>query len=155
MTREDNAVSRRESQRRVSSYVLAAKLLGLSKSDPLSLDAAVRSGLRFGALERFAVRTRLSLSEVGQAIKVKPRTLARRKIEGRLQPEESDRLLRTSRIVARALELFEGDIDATRRWLDAPQKSLGGSTPLEFATTDVGAREVDDLIGRLEHGVAA
>jgi uncharacterized protein (DUF2384 family) len=33
------------------------------------------------------------------------------------------------------------------------QKGLGGKTPLEYADTEPGAREVEDLLGRLEHGV--
>jgi len=30
---------------------------------------------------------------------------------------------------------------------------LGGETPLEYAETEVGAREVEDLLGRIEYGV--
>jgi putative toxin-antitoxin system antitoxin component (TIGR02293 family) len=63
-------------------------------------------------------------------------------------------LIRGARIFAMTLELFEGDMEATRRWLTAPQIALGGETPIEYASTDLGAREVEALIGRLEHGVA-
>lgn len=87
------------------------------------------------------------LAELAQ---IPPRTLARRKEEGRLDPDESDRLLRASRVFGRALALFEGDVDAARTWLSAEQPALGGMAPLELATTDVGAREVENLIGRLE-----
>ena len=52
-----------------------------------------------------------------------------------------------------AVALFEGDIAAARKWLQMPQRGLGGETPLDFASTEVGAREVENLIGRLEHGV--
>jgi putative toxin-antitoxin system antitoxin component (TIGR02293 family) len=38
-------------------------------------------------------------------------------------------------------------------WLKSPQKALGGKTPLEYSDTEPGAREVEDLLGRLEHGV--
>jgi uncharacterized protein (DUF2384 family) len=51
------------------------------------------------------------------------------------------------------MELFEGDGDAARSWLTARQPALGGMAPLEFAGTDVGAGEVESLIGRLEHGI--
>ena len=47
-----------------------------------------------------------------------------------------------------------GDIqNPARRWLSSPQRALGGSTPLSLARTEVGAGLVEDLIGRLEHGV--
>jgi putative toxin-antitoxin system antitoxin component (TIGR02293 family) len=70
-----------------------------------------------------------------------------------LQPDESDRLLRVSRVFARAIELFEGDDRAARHWLSTPQRALGGAVPLTLAKTKVGAREVERLVGRLEHGV--
>ena len=56
---------------------------------------------------------------------------------------------------ARALELFEGDDEAARAWLLREQPALGGLRPLELAKSDVGAEEVEHLIGRLEHGIPA
>jgi putative toxin-antitoxin system antitoxin component (TIGR02293 family) len=67
--------------------------------------------------------------------------------------EESDRLLRAGRVFGRALELFDGDTNAARNWLSKPQPALGGGVPLELAETEVGAREVEAAIGRIEHGV--
>ena len=52
-----------------------------------------------------------------------------------------------------AVDLFEGDAAAARRWLAAPNRALGGESPLSFAETEPGVREVERLIGRLEHGV--
>ena len=49
--------------------------------------------------------------------------------------------------------LFEGDRDAAKSWLSAPQKALGGEVPLTIARTELGALEVERAIGRLEHGV--
>jgi putative toxin-antitoxin system antitoxin component (TIGR02293 family) len=57
------------------------------------------------------------------------------------------------RILALAVELFEGDVKAAKKWLQTPQRALGGAVPLEFASTEAGAKEVENLIGRLEHGV--
>ena len=79
------------------------------------------------------------------------RTLSRRR--GRLRPDESDRLFRACRVFEMASALFEGDVSAARDWLQAAQPGLSGTIPLEIISTDVGAREVEDLIGRLEHGV--
>ncbi len=81
------------------------------------------------------------------------RTLARRQREGQLNPEESDRLLRASRIFEMAVDLFEGDKDEARRWLLTGNPALAGTSPLEFTSTEAGAREVEHLIGRLQHGV--
>ena len=84
---------------------------------------------------------------------IRMRTLSRRKEEGRLRPDESDRLLRASRLFGKILDLFEGDLEKARAWFHAPQEGLGGATPMEFARTDIGSREVENLVGRLEYGV--
>ena len=42
---------------------------------------------------------------------------------------------------------------AARDWLAKPARALDGETPIEHADTEAGAREVENLIGRLEHGV--
>jgi len=56
-------------------------------------------------------------------------------------------------VFRRALQLFDGDTKAARRWLSNPQPALGGAIPLKLAETEVGAREVEAAIGRIEHGV--
>ena len=67
--------------------------------------------------------------------------------------DESDRLLRAARVLDRAIALFDGDRKAALEWLGSPLRALGGESPLDVATTDLGARQVENLIGRLEHGV--
>ena len=43
--------------------------------------------------------------------------------------------------------------DRARQWLSFPQYGLGGVVPLDYARTEVGAREVETLLGRIEYGV--
>jgi putative toxin-antitoxin system antitoxin component (TIGR02293 family) len=79
-------------------------------------------------------------------------TLHRRKIEGKLGPAESDRVLRFAKLMGKALEVMEFE-ESARQWLTSPQFGLGGAVPLEYAETEVGAREVENLLGRIEYGV--
>lgn len=79
-------------------------------------------------------------------------TLHRRKAGGRLGTAESDRVVRFARLMGKAVEVLESEENA-RRWLNSPQYGLGGAVPLDYAETEVGAREVEDLLGRIEHGV--
>jgi len=132
---------------------LYVSLLGLQPAEPLEILKRVRRGLKFNALERFQKNTRFSTAELADLVAITMRTLHRRREQGRLEPDESDRLLRGSRVFAKALELFEGDAEAARRWFDTPAKALGGARPLAVAGTDLGSREVETLIDRLEHGV--
>lgn len=119
----------------------------------LAQHRVVAEGFAYDAIERLRVAIGLTLEEVAACVAVPVRTLARRKAEGRLDPHESDRVLRAARLFQAALELFEGDAEAARAWFHAPHRSLDGKKPLELASTDVGSREVEALIGRLEHGV--
>ena len=130
-----------------------ASLLGLRTYDAVELHARLEEGLSYEALERLRRVLDLPASRVSELIRIPARTLARRKEAKRLQPDESDRLLRLSRLVGLALRLFEGDLAATRTWLTTPHSALGQQAPLDFASTEVGSREVEHLIGRLEHGI--
>lgn len=49
-------------------------------------------------------------------------------------------------------EVFENP-DRARRWLREPQRALGNRVPLELLGTEAGAREVEDLLGRIEYSV--
>jgi putative toxin-antitoxin system antitoxin component (TIGR02293 family) len=130
-----------------------AALLGLRSFDLPALLRNVEKGFRFTALEHLRRNVALSSDELEQVLGIPSRTLARRKSEGRFQPEESDRLLRTARIYARVIEVFESDARAASEWLTTPQTALGGLLPLELVRTELGAREVEALLDRLEQGV--
>jgi putative toxin-antitoxin system antitoxin component (TIGR02293 family) len=128
-------------------------LLGLETFAAQELLSSVSKGFVYRTFERFQRNTALSFESLLELIDIPRRTLTRRKRDGRFLPDESDRLLRASRIFGQTLELFEGDRLAATGWLTSPQPALGGAVPLDLARTDVGAREVERLIHRLEHGV--
>ena len=128
-------------------------LLSMDLMDTARLVERVEEGFSFRELEHLRQNMGLSREEMAELVQIRPRTLDRRKKEGRLHPEESDRLLRASRVFGRAIALFEGDVEGAIGWLRTPQRALGGAVPLEMARIEIGAREVEGLIGRLEHGV--
>lgn len=144
-------LSHLEAGHREGHYYVA--LFGLRNYDALHVVDHIQRGLSYAAFERFHRNTDLPYRVLAQVAEIPERTLARRKEAGRFARDETDRLVRMSRIVARAIELFEGSADAARRWLTNPVKALGGRTPIDFASTDVGAIEVESLIGRLAHGI--
>lgn len=128
-------------------------LLGMEEAGTNELVRRVNAGFPYKALESLRENTGLGMSEIARLVQINPRTLSRRKREGRLHADESDRALRLSRVYGRALDLFGGDLDRTRHWLSTPKVALGDESPLHYARVEVGAREVVDLIGRIEHGI--
>lgn len=127
-------------------------LLGLKHFDLPSVLKAVRQGFPWKAFDRFVENIGLPADQVGAMLGIPKRTLARRKAEKRFQPDESDRLLRAARVFARTLRLFDGDRAAAKEWLTTQDIALNAA-PVDLIHTDVGAREVERVIGALEHGV--
>jgi putative toxin-antitoxin system antitoxin component (TIGR02293 family) len=112
----------------------------------------LENGLTMDAFEHFSKAIDIPLVHLATIANIARRTLTRRKQEGRLQLAESERLFRFANLFDKAVEVF-GDEDRARRWLKTPLKALAGTSPIEYAGTEIGAREVEDLLGRLEHGV--
>jgi len=127
-----------------------AQLLGIRASNLNELLRAIARGIPYDAIE--ALQRAIGV-DVGEMIQVPPRTLRRRRNEGRFTPEESDRLVTAARVISRVLDLFQGDAQAARTWLADPAVAFGGATPLEVARSETGAREVENLIGRIQYGV--
>jgi putative toxin-antitoxin system antitoxin component (TIGR02293 family) len=127
--------------------------LGLTATRTDLLVRRIERGLPFKAVESLAALSGLSVTLIASVPGIPERTLARRKAAGTLAPDESERLLQVSTVFENAVELFEGDVAGAVTWLTSPKKVLGHRTPLAYSRTEPGAREVENLIGRLEHGV--
>ena len=134
---------------------LPGRTLGLKAESSGELIRQVGRGFSFQLLPEFESRAGVSLAEIASIIGIPPRTLARRKSSGRLTSDESEKLLRLSSVFEQAVDLFEGDETEARQWLTTAKKALENQTPLAYSRTELGAREVENLIGRLEHGVFA
>lgn len=130
------------------------KVLPPKQRSAMDWIAVVRAGLSAAAIDAMAKAIRVTRSELGTALRIPQRTLARRKKEGRLNSEESAKLVRLARVVGRALETFE-DLDAALDWLKSPNAALSGASPLSLLDTDIGAESVTDTLGRIAHGVFA
>ena len=108
-----------------------------------------RRGLPARSFGRLCEVLDVPRERVARVVQIPLRTLARRTV---LKPDESERILRIGRLYDLACEVL-GSPAAARRWLSRPVQALGGAVPLEHADTEPGAREVEDLLGRVEHGV--
>jgi len=125
--------------------------LGLTPT-PTGLIAAVKAGLDVRVFVDLARRLGVSEARLAEVAGIAPTTLTRRKRAGALTPDEGEHVLRLAALLDRAVQVFEDEAGAAD-WLRTPNLALGGVTPLALADTELGAREVDDLLGRLEHGV--
>jgi len=129
----------------------AAKIAA-SAYTPSKLILVIQDGLPVRELEDLRASLALPMERLGPMLGISRATLHRRKAGGRLGTAESDRVIRFARLMGRAVEVLESETNA-RQWLASPQFGLGGAVPLDYARTEVGAREVEDLLGRIEYGV--
>jgi putative toxin-antitoxin system antitoxin component (TIGR02293 family) len=125
--------------------------LGRALKTEGDLQSAIREGFPPGVVEKVMDSAGLTLKELAVSLDLSPRSLQRRRQRGRLALYESDRLYRLARIVALAKH-YIGDDEAAARWLKRPSRALGGRSPLELVDTELGARSVEDVLGRIAYG---
>ena len=129
------------------------KVLGrVSEADDLL--RAVRIGLPYASLEALTHQLGLEPSAVGAVVGIPARTLARRKHERQLSPVESDRLYRLAYVTHVASAVL-GGVEAARLWLGRANRSLGGAAPMSLLDTDIGCRQVEEALVRLNYGMYA
>lgn len=126
-------------------------VLGRSLRTATDLQAAIREGFPPTVVDEVMHAAGLTLAEVAASLDLSVRSLQRRRGQGRLARHESDRLYRLARIIALAKN-YIGDDEAATRWLKRPNRALGGKTPLELMDTEIGARAVENVLGRIAYG---
>ena len=128
---------------------LAHELLSNSHAAPADVIKMAREGLSTDVARDIKNRYELSESEFLSILGMALRTFQRRDL---LNAVESDRLLRFIRLMNIAEEVFDG-ADASRIWLHAENRALGGIVPVSLLDTDAGTRQVETVLGRLKYGV--
>jgi putative toxin-antitoxin system antitoxin component (TIGR02293 family) len=136
----------------VKTGTIEKKTASAKEKHPTELIRQIQKGLRFSELETLQSTIGLPFEQLAAKLAISRSTLQRRKAAGRLSPDESDKVMRLSRLLEHATNVF-GDVEKARAWLKFPQRGLGGAVPLDYAETEVGAREVDNLLGRIDYGV--
>jgi putative toxin-antitoxin system antitoxin component (TIGR02293 family) len=126
-------------------------IFGRSLQNQTDLQAAIRDGFPKIVVDEVMQGTGLTLKELAASLDLSPRSLQRRRRQGRLARFESDRLYRLARIVALAKH-YLGKNDVATRWLKRPNRALGGNAPLDYIDTELGARAVENVLGRIAYG---
>lgn len=120
---------------------------------PIGWMAAIREGLPLTVVDEALGDGRLTSAELDR-LALPRKTLAHRRTLGRLTAEQSDRLARVLRVIEETERAF-GDVQKARTWLRRPTAALADHAPLDLLDTDIGTRQVETLLGRIEHGIAA
>lgn len=136
---------------RVAGILGGRRTLGTSIRSMQELRVTVERGLPVASLDHVARHVALNDRDAAEIkYRIVPKTtLARRT---RLTLEESERLERLARITALAEDVWESDALA-HEFLHSPQPQLGDARPIDLARSDLGAREVETLLMKLEYAL--
>lgn len=129
------------------------KVLGRSIRSFAELAELIRVGLPAGSLLALGARLELKNATLSEKLGIPQRTLTRRLSQhSRLTAAESDRTVRLARVYATAVDRI-GNAGKAAQWLQTPNRALGGEAPLDQLDTDLGAKEVENILGRIAYGV--
>lgn len=113
----------------------------------------IKDGLPAETVVTLSASLDMSIKSIAELTDIAESTLARRRrTKGKLKANESDRVIRIARLRDRAVDVFE-DENRANQWLKAPLRALDDQSPLKYAESELGAQEVMNLLGRIEHGV--
>ena len=127
--------------------------LGTPIESEQSIVHLVEAGLPLKVINRLIERG-LSKDEVFSII-VNPRTLKhRRNRREPLSKEESERAVRTVRILARAQAVFGSETPALN-WLRIPKTRFEGRSPIQMLSTETGGRLVEEMLIQIDEGMFA
>src|SRR4030095_2060520 len=145
------AKSARRGKTTVKRPASAKKLKAAPKKSPSKKKSTVAPpGLAFGEFEALRKQLDLSLDELTARLGVSRATVAQRKAAGRLTNDESGKVVCFARLLGHAVHLF-GDLEEARQWRKTRHGGLIGAVPLDYAKTEMGAREVENLLSQLNH----
>ena len=137
--------------RRLSQYI--REWLGTAAESEQQMVNLVESGLPVSVVNRLIERG-LSRQEVFSII-IPLRTWKHRKSRHQpLSKEESERAVRTARILARAQAVL-GDHDSALHWLRAPKRRFENRAPLDMLATETGGRLVEQMLIQIDEGMFA
>ena len=125
---------------------------GEMAENPAAQIAAIRSGYEAGVVDHLAEALSVPRTRLASALRLPARTVRHRAKRGqRLTADQSEKVFRVREVFAKAMEVFESQAQA-RAWMVAPAQGLGNVSPLDFLDTDVGFREVTNLLVAIEWG---
>ncbi len=129
---------------------------GSAWKSALDLHRSIVSGLPVGCVIYFKKHTGLNDIQMSKALGVSEKTFIRWQDDPDklLDPVSSDRLVRTAKIMGLAEEILE-DAENSRAWLSKSQSALGNEIPHELMRTNIGSKQVEDILLRMEHGYLA
>jgi len=118
-----------------------------------NLFSSLKEGFSYTTIEALVQFGWVNRKEFSAVTGIAMSTLDRRKNEGTLNTQESDKVYSLVRLIDAATDLFSGNTDKASAWIRKNAKGLGGRAPIDMIRTTAETESVVDFIGRVKHGV--
>ncbi|MBV1883338.1 MAG: DUF2384 domain-containing protein [Pseudomonadales bacterium] len=138
----------------IGRFFNVSKNLGLNAKSSKVLRERVENGLPYKSFKTLEKKMGVSTKDLSEMLSIPKTTLSRREKEGNFKIDESDRVYRFADLLAQAIEMFGGDVKKGSLWLRKKRAIFNGHSAVIHARTELGAREVEKVIGRIRHGVS-
>ncbi len=115
--------------------------------------AKIKKGIPIKDALELIRSVRITEKRLAKLLGLSVSTLGIRKKTGSLTQTESERLMRLKRAYTKAVIVFDTKAEAARMWLNSPIREFGGETAMDMLETDIGASEVMNILGCIEHGL--
>lgn len=125
--------------------------IGVPKCGAL-LFASLNNGFDYSTVDALAMYG-VNRKELSAVTGITLSTLDRRKAEGHLNTQESDKVYGLVRLIDAAMDLFSDNKEQADTWIRQRTKGLGGRAPIEMIRTSAETESVIDYIGRIKHGI--
>ncbi|GAB3222001.1 type II RES/Xre toxin-antitoxin system antitoxin [Spirosoma arcticum] len=120
---------------------------------PYTVIDKARQGVFRSEADQVAGMVRLTDIEMARILNMSDRNLHRIKPNERLSRDASERLLLLTNLLRHGLDVFDEDAETLADWLRSPIRELNSQSPLHLLDTTTGFGLVDDVLGRIEHGI--
>jgi putative toxin-antitoxin system antitoxin component (TIGR02293 family) len=126
--------------------------IGIEVHSEGEMERLLREGLPVSVLRNFRENWGFTVMELAGSLAISKSTLMRMlERRKRMASGDSDRVYRLASILALAEQAI-GDRKKAQRWLRQSNQVLGSQTPLRALETEIGARRVEQILGRIAYG---
>jgi putative toxin-antitoxin system antitoxin component (TIGR02293 family) len=135
----------------------ASRFIGLksvSKKERIRFSEVAIQGLKKSAIDHFLKESKLRPSIFYRYLDITPRALSNYRANQALRLYLTDRILDLAKLYAHGMVVW-GSIDNFNYWLNSPSVDLKGEKPIDLIHSRHGLELVDDVLGRIEHGIPA
>ena len=112
-----------------------------------------RQGMPRAEADQAADLVGLTDIELARILNMSIRNLHRLKSNDKLARDASERLLLLTNLLRHGLDVFDDDTETLADWLRSPIRELNSQSPIYLLDTATGFGLVDDVLGRIEHGI--